>query len=278
MKIAILSGKGGTGKTFVSVNLARIIPESHYIDCDCEEPNGHLFLKPENEVIEAVSVKLPLINHEQCNACRKCVNICRFNALAYINNQVKVFREVCHSCGACVMLCPQKAITETDKTIGTIHSGISLNMSISSGFLNIGEASSVPIIKKLLTKIKHDTDTIIDCPPGSACSVMESIQEADFCLLVAESSIFGAHNLNMVLDLVQLMGKKHAVILNKSNNEENPSEILCHQRAINIIASIPYDNTIAQLNSEGQIIVDHNIKYKEIFENIAQKIREELDQ
>lgn len=277
MKIAVLSGKGGTGKTFVAVNLARVLSPSQYLDCDCEEPNGHLFFKPLELNIEEVALKKPLINHDQCNACRKCINICRFNALAFIQQKVKVFTDVCHSCGACAMLCPQKAITETDQIIGSIHTGKSLGVSISSGFLNIGASSSVPVIKDLLKKIDKETHTIIDCPPGSACSVMESVQDADYCLLVAEPSIFGAHNLNMVIDLMQIMNKKCAVILNKCTEDDNPSATLCRQRNIKIIASIPYDSDIAKLNSDGQIIVDHHEKYQDYFKEIINKIREDLD-
>ncbi|MDD4321804.1 MAG: AAA family ATPase, partial [Acidaminococcaceae bacterium] len=188
MHIAVLSGKGGTGKTFVSVNLAAAAPKAVYIDCDVEEPNGYLFFKPVNVKEEKIIVKLPVVDSKLCTGCRKCVDFCAFNALAYIGSKVKIFDEVCHSCGGCKLVCPEKAITEKDKIIGSVQCGQSKNVGVNTGILNAGETSGIPIIKKLLKDIKNAEHqlNIIDCPPGSACIVMESIKDADYCILVAE--------------------------------------------------------------------------------------------
>jgi MinD superfamily P-loop ATPase len=216
MKIAVLSGKGGTGKTLVSVNLAAAARESVYIDCDVEEPNGHLFLKPDDIQSEEISIKVPFVNEKLCTGCRKCVDFCKYNALAYINNKLIVFDEICHSCGGCVLFCPEKALAEKDKTIGQVQRGVSHNVTVITGILNTGEASGIPIIKKLLnTKPEDHKFTLIDCPPGSACIVMESIKGADYCILVAEPTLFGVHNLTMVHELVRLFEKPHGVVLNK---------------------------------------------------------------
>lgn len=186
MRIAVLSGKGGTGKTLVSVNLAAAAKTSTYIDCDVEEPNGHLFFKPKGMSEEEITVKIPNVNHELCNGCRKCVDFCKFNALAYIKSKLIIFDDVCHSCGGCSLVCPEKALTDRKKAIGKVQKGISGDVTIFTGILNTGEASGIPIIKNLLAEDNFHPDqlTFIDCPPGSACIVMESIKDADYCILV----------------------------------------------------------------------------------------------
>jgi len=242
MKIAVLSGKGGTGKTLVSVNLAAASGNSYYIDCDVEEPNGHLFFKPKVTEAETVTVKVPEINQSLCDGCRKCVDFCKFNALAYIKNKIILFDKICHSCGGCSIVCPNEAITEKDRAIGEIRSGLFEEVHVITGILNTGEESGVTIIKNMLNKKTNDEKlTFIDCPPGSGCSVMESIKDVDYCILIAEPTVFGAHNLNMIYKLVKLYKKPFGVLLNKSLKGENPSEEFCTKNNIKIIEKIPFD-------------------------------------
>ncbi|HKM01454.1 MAG TPA: 4Fe-4S binding protein, partial [Sedimentibacter sp.] len=169
MKIAVLSGKGGTGKTFISVNLSFVAENSNYIDCDVEEPNGHLFFKPEIVNKEKVYEKIPQVDIDLCSGCRKCVEFCKFNALAFIKDKVFVFDDICHSCGGCMLLCPEKAISEKDKEIGEILEGVFNSSNIYTGILNTGEETGVSIIKKLLKSSNDKPYTFIDCPPGSSC-------------------------------------------------------------------------------------------------------------
>lgn len=277
MNIAVLSGKGGTGKTLLSVNLASVAEKSTYIDCDVEEPNGHLFFKPENIKSKKVSVWIPMVDEKLCNGCRICVDFCKFNALAYIKNSLFVFDEICHSCGGCVYLCPQGALSEKANKIGEIQEGTSKNVEIITGILNPGEASGVPIIKELLKHIESQhTDCFIDCPPGSACVVMESIKDADYCVLVAEPTIFGSHNLAMVYELVQLFKIPHGVVLNKCQDDGNPSELFCEENNIPIIGRIPFDRDLGILNSNALIAANENEKYHSMFSNILQRIRKEV--
>ena len=277
IKIAVLSGKGGTGKTLVSVNLAAAAKESIYIDCDVEEPNGHLFFKPENVKSEKVSVKIPFVDVKLCNGCRKCVDFCKFNALAYINNKLIVFDEVCHSCGGCSLLCPEKALSEKEKVIGEVQRGVSENVSVITGILNTGEASGIPIIKKLLNDTNEGKEfTFVDCPPGSACIVMESIKDADFCILVAEPSLFGVHNLNMVYELVKLFRKPHGVVLNKCLEGENPAEEFCIEKGIKILGKIPFEKELGILNSNALIAVRENKKYRNRFFSLLQIVTKEV--
>lgn len=278
MKIAVLSGKGGTGKTLVSVNLAAVAKESIYIDCDVEEPNGHLFFKPKDVKAENISIKIPYVDETICNGCRKCGDFCKFNALAYINSKLLVFDEVCHSCGGCVLICPEKALTEKAKFIGTVQRGVSENVTVITGMLNTGEASGIPIIKNILEDIPNDKGfAFIDCPPGSACIVMESIKDADYCIFVAEPTLFGVHNLNMVYSLVTLFNKPHGVVLNKCLKGENPAEEFCKEKGIQILGKIPYDNELGTLNSDALISVRENKKYHELFFDLLQTVTKEVE-
>ncbi len=273
MKIAVLSGKGGTGKTLVSVNLAAAAKESIYIDCDVEEPNGHLFFKPKDIESEKISIKIPFVDETLCNGCRKCAEFCKFNALAYVNNQLLIFDEVCHSCGGCVLLCPEKAMSEKEKIIGEVQRGVSENVTVITGILKIGEASGIPIIKKLLKDIPEGEGVVlIDCPPGSACIVMESIKDADYCVFVAEPTLFGVHNLSMVYELVTLFDKPHGVVLNKCMEGDNPAEKFCIEKSIKILGKIPYDGELGTLNSNALISVRETKKYRDMFSSLLQTV------
>jgi len=278
MRIAVLSGKGGTGKTLISVNLAAAAQTSIYVDCDVEEPNGHLFFKPEGVQDEETAINIPSVDEELCNGCRICVDFCNFNALAYINGKLKIFEEVCHSCGGCALFCPENALSEKDKFIGKVQKGVSDNVTVNTGILNIGEASGIPLIKKLLNEneIAGGSPTFIDCPPGSACIVMESIKDADYCILVAEPTLFGVHNLNMVYELVKLFDKPHGVVLNKCLEGENPAEEFCLEKGIRILGRIPFDDELGVLNSNAQIAVREKEKYKTMFSSLLQIVTEEV--
>lgn len=290
MNIAVLSGKGGTGKTLLSVNMAAASKSATYIDCDVEEPNGYLFFKPEEIVEENVSVKIPEVNKELCSGCRKCVDFCKFNALAFIKKAPIVFGDICHSCGGCSLLCPENAITEKDKVIGKIEKGKSQEIDVYTGILNTGEVSGVPIIEKLLEENRKSSSngevsnyieenerlSIIDCPPGSACIVMESIKDADFCVLVAEPTAFGAHNLEMVYELVSLFGKPFGVVLNKCLDGENPSEEFCKEKGIKILGRVPFEKELGELNSNAKIAARESEKYNKLFKNILETVKGEV--
>jgi MinD superfamily P-loop ATPase len=212
------------------------------------------------------------------------VDLCKFNALAYIKDHLFVFNEVCHSCGGCILLCPQEALSETPKRIGVIKKGVSDHVTVMTGILNPGEASGVPIIRSLLNGSGNgsgngsDSDslyTFIDCPPGSACIVMESIKDADYCVLVAEPTIFGVHNLAMVYELVKLFQKPHGVVLNKCLHGFNPAEQFCLDHKIKILGSIPFDHQLGALNSDARIASKEMKQYKDLFTDLLLTISEE---
>lgn len=276
MKIAVLSGKGGTGKTLVSVNLAYAKGKSVYIDCDVEEPNGRLFLKPEIRLQEKVNVMVPAVDAQKCTGCRKCVDFCKFNALAYIKDKLLIFPELCHACKGCVMLCPEKALAEAGRHIGHIEYGTSKDIEVRTGILNTGEATGVPVIRKLFSGDSSDGTVIVDCPPGSACTVMESIKGADYCLMVAEPTRFGIHNLDMVYKLVKLFNKPHALVINKYMDDKSLIEKYCNDNEIKIIASIPYDPELGLANSKGFVVSAENTGYLNLFKGILDKIEKEV--
>lgn len=276
MKIAVLSGKGGTGKTFCTVNIAASQPGSTYVDCDIEEPNGHLFLKPEKVIEEDVEVFFPVVDKLVCDGCRKCVDFCKFNAMGFVGDNVIIFNDICHSCGGCALVCPQHAISDIPKKVGTILQGVSGTNKVITGMLEIGQESGVPIIKEIESKLKNNEDLVfVDCAPGTSCAAVESVQNADFCLLVAEPTIFGAHNLEMIYDLVKSLNKPCGVVLNKSIGGYNPSLEYCENQNIPIMGEIFYDFELGKMNSEALVAVWEDIKYQTIFNDIFQKIMKE---
>lgn len=270
MIVSVLSGKGGTGKTFAAVNLA-YVAGSAYMDCDVEEPNGALYFQPDIISRIDVSVMNPAVDKGLCNECRQCVEFCKFNALAMVKNGVLIFTELCHSCEGCVMVCPQKALSITSRNIGSIEYGRSGEVSVYSGIMNMGEITGVPVIKKLLKETSEE-NMVIDCPPGSSCAVMESIQTSDYCVLVTEPTIFGVHNLALVLEMVRLFGKKCGVIINKIDRDNNVADIFCMEQGLDVIARIPFNAHLGVINSRAQIAARGNIEYRTMFENIWQRI------
>jgi len=272
--IAVLSGKGGTGKTLVSVNLASVAANATYIDCDVEEPNGHLFLKPTITDEEIVYEPKPVVDPNLCDGCHICVEECAFNALALIGNTLLVFDDVCHSCGLCTHICPQHALHEENHKLGVIKSGKTDQGFFLAGEMSVGESSATPIIKKLVA-MPHSPLVVIDSPPGSGCLVTEAIQKADFCLLVAEPTIFGSHNLAMVHELVSLMGKPSAVFLNKTQEGFNPSEQYAKEHGLSIIGSLPYSKELAKLSSDGQLATQEKT-YHKFFSELLDDVLEEV--
>ena len=272
MQIAVLSGKGGTGKTFVSVNLAVTAGKSVYIDCDVEEPNGYLFLHPTLQNQQTVDVTVPEFDEGRCIGCRSCLKFCRFNALVFVKGKPKVFPELCHSCGGCSLICPAGAIRETKRTVGRIETGQSGTVTVITGILNQGEASGVPVIRQLLCKTPNAENVIVDCPPGSSCTVMESIKNADYCLFVAEPTLFGLENLKLVAKLADVFHKPHGIVINKDLGKENPLDQYLSEHEIPVLTRIPYDMALAKLNAKGKIAVKRE-SYQSIFLQLYNQIR-----
>ncbi len=273
MQITILSGKGGTGKTTISTNLAKVM-KARYIDCDVEEPNGFIFLKPDIEESSDVFIPVPKVDKDKCISCKKCVNICQFNALAFVNKEVVLFEKLCHGCGACSLICPTDAILEEERSIGKTHKGKSDGLECLMGILDIGEPMAGPIISNLKKSIDEKT-TIIDSAPGSSCNVVKALIDSDYAILVTEPTAFGLHDLKIAVELVRNMNIPFGVIINRADDYENIIVDYCMDENIKIIGIIPFSKEIAQLYSQGKLLVE-NDKYRNIFKEIIKQLEGEI--
>ena len=270
MKIAVLSGKGGTGKTTVSASLAATLPSCQYIDCDVEEPNGAIFLRPELVESSPVKVPVPDVDISKCNACGYCAKACQFNAIAIVSGKVLLFPELCHHCGACVIACPNDAIKEVERVIGVVEAN--KDSTFLQGKLNIGEPINIPIIQELKKRMKKGMTVIIDCSPGASCTVVESIEGCDYCVLVTEPTPFGLHDLKIAVQLVRKMGLPFGVVLNKASDESGLIHDFCDEEGIELLMEIPFSQEIAQGYSRGVLPVENNDLWKEKFEKLNKKI------
>lgn len=273
MNIAVLSGKGGTGKTTVSTNLALAL-KANYIDCDVEEPNGFLFLKPEIKETQKVLVQYPFIDDNKCISCGRCVEVCQFNALAKVKNDIMLFQKLCHNCGACEIICKSGAISYKKRETGKIEKGILKEIKCSRGVLNVGEPMAIAIIKQLLGKLEKHIN-IIDCPPGTSCNVVNALRYANGAILVTEPTEFGLHDMKMAVELVKIFNIPFGIVINKDDCEDNIVKKYCTLNNINIIGVIPYSKDIAVCYSKGNILYN-NTNYKGVFDELCERTKEVL--
>ena len=272
MIIAIASGKGGTGKTTVAVNLAPSLENVQLIDCDVEEPNSNLFLNLDLEKVEEVSIPVPVIDPAKCTHCGICSKLCEYNAIASIPGSTMVFKELCHGCGLCKIACPQEAIHEEDRTIGIIEKG-SNGIEFLRGLLNIGGAMSTPLIKKLKERIDKEKTTILDVPPGAACPVIEALSGVDYCILVTEPTPFGLYDLRIAIELCRNLEIPFGVIINRDGIGNQETEEFCRKEGIPVLLRIPQDRRIAELYSEGIPFVNEMPEWKEKFIELYNAIK-----
>jgi MinD superfamily P-loop ATPase len=277
MKIAFASGKGGTGKTTVSLNLALALSDVQLFDCDVEEPNCNLFLGSELEKVEDVVCLVPVIDPEKCSLCGQCSDFCRYNALATLPTKVLVFPSVCHGCGGCIPLCPEKAIQESSRPIGVIEKAKEgSSPEFYRGLLNIGETMVSAVIKKLQQHIDNRKTAIIDAPPGTACPVIASIEDMDYCVLVTESTPFGFHDLKLAIDVVRAIKIPFGVIINRYGLGDSKVEDYCKAEGIPVLLKIPNDRKIAELYSRGIPFIREMPEWIEKFLYMFETIKSQL--
>ncbi|MGM0771419.1 MAG: ATP-binding protein [Halobacteriota archaeon] len=265
MKIAIASGKGGTGKTTVALNLALSLEDAQLFDCDVEEPNCNLFLGYDLEKIEDVNVPTPVVDKSKCDLCGKCSEFCQYNALAVLPEDVMIFPTLCHGCGGCSIVCPNNAISEEDRKVGVIEGSVNEDLVFYQGILKIGEPMTSLVIKALQEHIDKDTTAIIDAPPGTACPVIASVKNVDHCILVTESTPFGFHDLKLAVDVVRVLGIPFGVVINRCDIGDNRVEEYCIEEGIPVLMKIPFDREIARLYSQGIPFVKEMPEWKERF-------------
>jgi len=272
MKIAVASGKGGTGKTLVSGNLAYALSglrKVTLLDCDVEEPNLHLFY-PGDYDTQILKVKVPQIDYEKCNFCGKCGKFCRYGAITVLKEKIMFFEKICHSCGGCSIVCPEDAITEVDRRIGCINTyHPNENLTLYSGVLDEGEIMAPHIIRELKELTEEHELTLLDAPPGIACPVIETLEECDFCILVTEPTRFGMHDLKLAHGVTEKLGIPSGVVLNKDTGDFNETREYCLESGLPIMMSIPFDRKIAAVQNNGRLlsVEDHDwlLAFRELY-------------
>jgi len=256
MIISVASGKGGTGKTLVATSLALSLKDKvQLLDCDVEEPNDYVFLKPAITRSESVSIPVPRVDEVKCTYCGKCAEVCAYNAIAVFTKHVLVFPELCHGCGACSYLCPEKAISEEGKEIGVVESGYSDSLKFAHGRLAIGEAMAPPIIRQVKEQANNEGTVIIDVSPGTSCPVVEAVKDSDFCMLVTEPTPFGLSDLVLAVETVKQLNIPCGVVLNRAGVGDDKVEEYCRKEKIPILLTIPLDTEVARLYSRGITLV-----------------------
>jgi MinD superfamily P-loop ATPase len=272
MIISIASGKGGTGKTTVAVNLALSIGRCQMLDCDVEEPNASLFLKPSINGKTSVSVLEPWIDESKCTYCGECSRICAYHAIAVFEKNILPFPQLCHGCGGCMLVCPEKAIAEGRRNIGVIEEGKSNSIIFMQGILNIGEHMATPIIKDMKRLIRKDMDIIIDSPPGTSCPVIESMKGSDFVCLVTEPTPFGLNDLKLAVETVREINIPFGVIINCDGIGDDRVKKYCQEETIPLLLSVPWKRDIAEAYSRGIPAIENNEALKEQFQILYRRI------
>jgi MinD superfamily P-loop ATPase len=274
MIISIASGKGGTGKTTVATNLAVAIgADVQLLDCDVEEPNAHLFIKPAFNKTEIVYTPIPEVDKEKCNLCGKCGEICQYRAIVAVGKVVLTFPELCHSCGGCKEVCPEGAITEIGRELGVIQEGRRNGLKFFHGRLRVGEAMSPPLIRKVRAYSVPEKINIIDAPPGTSCPVIAAMKKTDFILLVTEPTPFGLHDLELAVGAVKVLGIPCGLVINRSDMGNDCVISYAQEEALPVLMEIPFDRAIAEAYSRGEMIVDIFPEWKGRFLNLFNEIK-----
>ncbi len=282
MNITMASGKGGTGKTTVAVNFAWFLANAgyhvQYLDCDVEEPNGHIFLKPSIQASFAAEVMVPVVDQEKCTSCGECGAKCQFHAIVNLPGDTLIFPGLCHGCGLCSAVCPVGAITEGTREIGILETGKGIKeIDFVHGILNVGEAMAVPLIKKVKDARKDPNIHIIDAPPGTSCPVVATLNGSDAVIMVTEPTPFGLHDLTIAIDVARLLNIPTGVVINRDQGRYPPLGDYLDKNNIPVLAVIPEDAEIARHYSQGHMILESLPRYVDTYLSLVTNLEKLLN-
>lgn len=285
MRIAVASGKGGTGKTTIATSLALSLAENGhspvFLDGDVEAPNAHLFLNPAFDQSQEVATLIPKVDESKCTYCGKCAEVCQYHAIVLVGKKTLVFPQLCHGCGSCRLVCPEHAITETPEVIGVLERGLARSdIPFARGVLNIGEPMAVPVIRQLKKWLEPGPGQveIIDAPPGTSCPVVESMRGADFVLLVTEPTPFGLHDLRLAVEVARELNIPAGVVINRDGSGNAQVDAFCQEEGVPILMRVPFERAIAEGVARGKTLIDIRPEFSkriyEMFAQIVQKVEE----
>lgn len=279
MKIAVASGKGGTGKTTVALALADSMKKSSvYVDCDVEEPNAHLFLSPDLFMSQTVYSFIPEIDETKCNLCGKCEEICMFSSLVIIGKKLMTYPAMCHGCRGCELVCPEKAISEGKRELGSVEQGYSRQIRLLTGRLRIGEAMSPPLIKHLKSLLDDSCENVIlDSPPGASCPMVATVRDADFVVLVTEPTPFGINDLSIAYEAIRDMDVPCGLIINRAMPDNSLANEFAEENGIEVLLEIPDDRAIAEGYSKGIIITETKPELRLGFISVIDRITDAIE-
>ncbi len=282
MILTVASGKGGTGKTTVATSLALAIADSSpvLLDCDVEAPNAHIFLQPQFDQRKEIGLPIPEVDEVRCTGCGRCAEVCQYHAIVVMGGKVLVFPELCHGCGSCTLQCPEGAIEEVPNLLGVLEAGPAKDgIYFAQGVLNVGEPMAVPVIRELKQwRLFPEGHPIIrDAPPGNSCPVVETIQGADFVLLVTEPTPFGLHDLRLAIQLTRELGIPAGVVVNRDGVGDDGVEEFCRNAGIPILMRIPLDQGIGKAVARGEALVEAFPEYLPQFRELYARIQSLID-
>lgn len=276
MIIAFASGKGGAGKTTISLNLALSLPEADYFDLDVEEPDGHIFLNPVIDREEEVTISVPSIDEELCTACGECARSCAFNALVSLKTKPLFFPGLCHGCGLCTYVCPEKAIHEVPRSLGVLRHGRADGHGFVEGLLNLKEPMAVPIIRKAKVYAEKSPLAILDAPPGASCPMVAAVTDADYVVLVAESTPFGLNDMKIAVNTLKVLQLPFGVVLNREGLGDDRVEAYCREEGIPLLMKFPEDRGVAEAYSRGEVAINWNPALISQFKTLFSRIEAEV--
>ncbi len=278
MIVSVASGKGGTGKTTVSASLAWVWERPLVaVDMDVDEPNLHLFLRPQITWRESACVEVPVADRTLCTLCRKCSELCQFKAISVMGKLLLTFPEMCHSCGGCLAVCPEGALTTGSRELGTLEGGSARNARFLSGRLRVGEAMSPPLMRKVKQRLEAmlagtDTDAILDCPPGVSCPAVNAVMDSDVIVLVTEPTPFGLHDFTLAVEAFAPLGKPMGAVINRAGLGDSSLRRFCEEKAIPVLCEIPYDRLIAEEYASGNVLAAMNSTMENVFADLRDSV------